>query len=177
MSNIGTTRHLATCAAVTLPVIAVMLTKLLGMGAGDVKAEENKVSESTVAGNETNSVRLIQKFGESSITAAKRAYEINENNYPHTPFYYQKQIEAAVPTENSNIPKPDPGIPNFVLTGIMGGAKTIAVINEQLCVTGQKIGDGWVVKSIDIVSECVILTGPDGRTYTLHTNNENNDNN
>lgn len=58
--------------------------------------------------------------------------------------------------------------PTFMLTSVSrGGRQNVAVIDGKLRRTGDELGEGWTVASIDAAQGEVRLAGPEGDTMSL----------
>ncbi|HHN78036.1 MAG TPA: hypothetical protein ENK11_05095 [Phycisphaerales bacterium] len=68
----------------------------------------------------------------------------------------ERLIEMSEPTIIDDTPVM-PSMPDFRLTAVVSGRRTVAMINGKACTDGASLGDGWIVQRIDPDSQSVTI--------------------
>ncbi len=158
-----------------LPVVAIALVGvMLHLPKVRSELEYNSVSDDTVADQSDTALTrpTVEIKGPHRIASRYAIHLINDRNQESTnnPFFYtpppSNQMRAAQDKvgEREN---DETGASEFRLTGVMGGRRPVAVINQSLYVVGQEVAPGWTLKRINIGTRVAVIEGPDSTEYVL----------
>lgn len=103
---------------------------------------------------------------ERQLAAAIFARDAAGRPVVRVPLYYPMVASVSgtvAPADGASAPERAP--PSILVNSVMQArGVSYATVNGKLRKVGDDIGDGWIIRAIDVPSRAVTLSGPGGRT-------------
>lgn len=160
--NITSSRRvgLAFCVVTPVIVLAVIRSSVPGMGPLSARAATpaREPAPSTAAADVSVAPDVLAELE-----------RLDRQPLGPSPFSAPGRVRVVEPsTPDAPAPRQTPKFePVFQLTSVIGGQRPMAIIDGTVRRTGDDIGQGWSVQSIDATSKSVTLAGPNSGSMTL----------
>ncbi len=143
---------------VAAPSLAVGLARYIPAGPANASASQDDDRPSPPPMLPRSDVGMVELNEKQRAVAGSLdpLVEIAPSPFRRDDLPEEQLIEMSAPSVIDDTPML-PSMPDFRLTAVVSGRRTIAMINGKACVAGTSLGDGWIVQRIDPDSQSVTI--------------------